>query len=93
MRFITGFACGLALTAMVAWAGVITPAVDGDKAAMRDTASAMIDTLDQIQADVVGSPAAETQQAVKKLAEHQEKIIRYLASGAAVLRTEHAHRR
>ena len=57
----------------------LNPAVDAEKAAIKDTVISMIATLDVIQTDVVGSTATETQQAVKKLAEHQEKIIRFIA--------------
>jgi len=52
---------------------------DLDKRAIKEKAAEMITTLDTIQTDVVGSTAAQTQQAIKRLAEHQEKIVRFIA--------------
>ena len=55
----------------------LNPAVDADKAAIRDTAAAMIATLDTIQ-EYESPTSAQVIGAVKKIAEHQEKLIRHL---------------
>ena len=63
--------------------GKITLAVCADKAALKEAVQTMLGTNDTIISTVVGSTATQTQQAVKKLAEHQKKIIRFIARNLA----------
>lgn len=57
----------------------ITLAVNADKKNLREAVTQAIADLDTIIANIDTATAAEVRTAIKKLAQHQKKIIRRLA--------------
>ena len=82
-NLIFGFIVGLMISG-IAWAGIISPAVDVDKAAIKDNAISMVVALDamddgtwgldNIIANIEGASIAQTQAVIKRLAQNQQHI-------------------